>query len=182
MTRTAPLALALLAAACVERAPGSGGRRATFVRRPAARYLAPPEAPRHPAHAIFGGAIELVGWSLEPEPLERGRPATLTLYWRAQNELEASYQVFVHLDGREGEDRIHGDHPPAGGTLPTEAWRRGDLVRDPVRVAIPPGYRGEALDLWVGWYAGAERLAIANAGEVRHDGENRLLLAAVPVR
>ncbi len=178
MRRLDALALALCASACVERAPGSG-RRAAFDRRAAAPYLAPAGTPRHAARAVFGNAIELTGWDLDPDPPVAGAPATLTLRWRALDDVEASYRVFVHLDRRGGEARIHADHAPAAGTLPTEAWRRGDAVRDPVRLAFPASDVGATYDLWVGWYLGPERLPISNAAEVQHDGASRLLLGAV---
>jgi len=183
VTRAALLAagLAALAAGCIERAPGAGGRRRSFDRGAASRYLNPVARPQHAAHAVFGGAIELVGWDLDPERLEPGRAATLTLYWRSLEETETGWRVFVHLDGREGQERIHGDHWPAGGAYPTDAWRKGDLVRDPVVFSVPAGFRADAVDAWIGWFAGEERLRISNAGEVRHDGSDRLLLAALPL-
>jgi hypothetical protein len=184
VTRVALLAvlgMAALGAGCIERAPGAGGRRQNFDRAAASRYLNPAARPEHAAHAIFGSVIELVGWDLEPERLSPGRAATLTLYWRALDEIETGWRVFVHVDGHEGQERIHGDHWPAGGTYPTDAWRKGDLVRDPVRFSLPPDFHGDAVDAWIGWYAGEERLHIANAGEVRHDGNDRLLLAVLPL-
>jgi hypothetical protein len=54
-------------------------------------------------------------------------------------------------------------------------------VRDPVRFTVPEGYPGEALDVWVGWHQGEERLKIVNAAEVRHDGRDRLFLATIPL-
>ena len=183
MTRTALLAagLAALAAGCIEPAPGAGNRHRSVDRSAASRYLNPAARPQHAAHAVFGGAIELVGWDLEPERLEPGHAATLTLYWRSLEEMETGWRVFVHLDVHEGQERIHGDHWPAGGTYPTDAWRKGDLVRDPVRFSVPPGLRADGVDAWIGWYAGEERLHISNAGEVRHDGSDRLLLAVLPL-
>jgi hypothetical protein len=179
--RLTALGLVTLGAGCIERAPGAGGRREGFDRGAVSRYLNPVARPEHPARAVFGEVIELAGWSLEPERLSPGRAATLTLYWRALDEMETGWRVFVHVDGREGQARIHGDHSPAAGTYPTDVWRKGDLVRDPVRLSIPAGIRGDALDVWIGWYTGEERLHITNAGEVRHDGSDRLLLAVLPL-
>ncbi len=169
---------------CIEPAPGAGGKQREAGgretrRRETSAYLQPAARPAHPAHAVFGNAIELVGWDLEPPAPAPGEWVTLTLYWRALDELDTSWRVFVHLDGREGQERIHGDHPPAAGTYPTDRWHRGDVVRDPVRIRVPRGYRGEALDAWVGWFSGETRLRITNPGEVRQDGDDRLLLAVV---
>jgi hypothetical protein len=175
------LVTSLLAAACVEPAPGSGAARRAPDRSAAAAYLEPKTPPRHAARAVFGNAIALEGWDLAPESLAPGAAATLTLRWRALDEVEGAWKVFVHVDGRAGQPRINADHWPAGGAWPTDAWARGDRVRDPVRFTVPEGYPGEALDVWVGWYQGEERLKIVNAAEARHDGRDRLFLATIPL-
>lgn len=177
--RAALLAASLLAAACVERAPGAA-RRARE-RAAAAAFLGPAAPPRHAARAVFGNVIALDGWDLEPETFSPGTDATLTLRWRALDEVEGAWKVFVHVDGRAGQPRINADHWPAGGTWPTDAWARGEPVRDPVRFAVPERYPGTALDVWVGFYQGEERLAITNVGEVQHDGRDRLFLATIPL-
>lgn len=177
----APLLACLLAAACVEPAPGSGAARRTPDRAAAAAWLDPGTPPRHAARAVFGNVIALDGWDLEPERLAPGASATLTLRWRALDEVEGTWKVFVHVDSRVGQPRINADHWPAGGAWPTDAWARGDRVRDPVRFTVPAGWGGEALDLWVGWYQGEERLRIVNAAEARSDGRDRLFLATVPL-
>lgn len=171
----------VLLAACVEPAPGSGSPRRTADRAAAAAYLDPATPPRHATHAVFGNLIALEGWDLVPEPLAPGATAILTLRWRALDEVDGSWGVFVHVDGRVGQPRLNADHWPAGGTWPTDSWSRGDRVRDPVRFTIPPGWRGEALDVWVGWYQGEERLRIVDAAGIKTDGRDRLLLATVPL-
>ncbi len=180
--RAALLAASLLAAACVERAPGSGATRRAPDRSAAAAFLRPATSPRHPTRAVFGNVIALDGWDLVPETLSPGTSATLTLRWRALDEVEGTWRVFVHVDGRAGQPRINADHWPAGGTWPTDAWVRGEAVLDPVSFTIPERYPpGDALDIWVGFYRGEERLKIVNTGEVRHDGRDRLFLATVPL-
>ncbi len=180
-TRRAALLAAALLASCVEPAPGSGGARRTADRAAAAAYLGPADPPRHPARAVFGTVIAREGWDLAPESLAPGASATLTLHWRALDEVEGSWKVFVHLDSRVGQPRINADHWPAGGTWPTGSWSRGDRVRDPVRFTVPAGWRGESLDVWVGWYRGEERLGIVDAAGVRNDGRDRLFLATIPL-
>ncbi|HEU4381860.1 MAG TPA: hypothetical protein VFR85_00045 [Anaeromyxobacteraceae bacterium] len=173
--------LALLLGTCVERAPGSGSARPQPDRAAAAAWLSPGALPRHASRAVFGNVIALDGWDLEPEALSPGVTATLTLHWRALDEVEGAWKVFVHVDGRAGQPRINADHLPAGGAWPTDAWSRGDRVRDPVRFGVPPGWRGEALDVWVGWYQGEERLRIVNAAELRTDRRDRLFLTSIPL-
>src|SRR5207245_2743782 len=83
-----------------------------------------------PVGAVFGGSAELVGYRLEPAALVPGQRMRLTLVWRCRAELD-SWRIFVHLDDTAG-SRIHAEHDPAGGRYPTDAWRPGDLVADPI--------------------------------------------------
>jgi hypothetical protein len=167
---------------CIEPAPNSGSQRTAFDRGPAAPYLSQSVHPAHPVQAVFGRLAELTGWELEPAALRRGDRARLTLYWKALDPSDDGYRVFVHLDTPDGNQRVTADHDPAQGTLPTQVWRRGDQIRDPVSFLVPLSVKGSELNVWVGWYEGAERVPIADAGSLRRDGEDRLLLGAIPVR
>ncbi|HUK66026.1 MAG TPA: hypothetical protein VLV17_04310 [Anaeromyxobacteraceae bacterium] len=146
----------------------------------AARYLLASVAPRIEVGAVYGGALELIGLDLEPPTLCSGRPATLTLYWRVLKEPDTRWEVFVHLDGP-GVPRIHGDHWPAQGAYPTSAWRRGEVVRDPVVLTIPADVQASSLEAWVGLFSGAERMGVSRPGPLGRDGEDRALAARLPV-
>ena len=180
LRRAAAIAL-LSAGACIERAPNAGAPRERVDPSVVARWTVADARPRLAGGALFGGAIELVGADLDPPELAPGGAATLTLYWRALEEVEQRWAVFVHVDAA-GAERLHGDHEPAGGAYPTSAWRRGDVVRDPMVLRVPPAYAASTADVWVGLYSGSERLALTRPGALGGDGENRALVAHVAVR
>jgi len=128
-----------------------------------------------PLGAVFGGSAELVGYRLEPAELVPGQRARLTLVWRCRAEME-SWRIFVHLDDSAG-SRIHAEHDPAGGRYPTDAWRPGDLVADPI--VFTPGTN--PLRLYVGFYTqGENRLHLDSPGGGRDDGKDRLLAGVLP--
>jgi hypothetical protein len=87
--------------------------------------------------------VELLGYDLDPSELRAGQAMHVTLYWRALDEMEVSYTVFVHLLDRE--NRIWGqrDSIPGNGTLPTTGWVKGEVIADKyeftVRPDAPPG-------------------------------------------
>src|ERR1700730_14697191 len=124
----------------------------------------------------FGNAAELVGYRLEPPQLVPGQGARLSLFWRCRSELEP-WHVFVHLDDAQGSGaRIPAEHDPAQGRSPTDAWRPGDLVADPI--AFAPG--AHPLNLFVGFYTqGDSRLPITSPGRGRDDGQSRLFLGTL---
>jgi hypothetical protein len=182
--RTLALAAALASFGCIERPPRDG--QAVAVPRPQvdrsrlSDVLVPGVPPDlTPVGAVFGNAIELVGYRLEPAQLVPNHFARVTFYWRARGELAEPWHVFVHLDETNGSGgRINRDHDPAGGRYPTDAWRAGDLIQDPI--VFPVGT--SPLYLFVGFFSQGEmRLPLTNVGRGRDDGSSRLLAGVLPL-
>jgi hypothetical protein len=84
-----------------------------------------------------------LGYDLHSEELQAGEAVHLTLYWRALDEMEASYTVFVHLINKENHIWGQRDSVPGNGTLPTTGWVKGEVIADEykftVRPDAPPG-------------------------------------------
>jgi hypothetical protein len=85
----------------------------------------------------LGDQIELLGYDLELANARPGGTFRLVLYWRALAEMEASYTVFTHLLGLDGQVAAQQDNPPVNGTYPTPLWLPGEVVRDPYAIALP---------------------------------------------
>jgi len=173
------LTAALLCCACIERPFDQPQARArSHVDRAAlGDVLVPPPAGAVPMGAVFGNAVELVAYKLEPPQLVAGQRAVLTLYWRCRAELEA-WHVFVHLDDAATGERIHAEHDPAGGRFPTDAWKPGDFIAD----SFPFVAGSHPLMLYVGFYSqGENRLPLTSPGRGRDDGNNRLLAGVLPL-
>ena len=136
------------------------------------RVFAKP-SPAHLMHARWGEAILLHGYDLtrSAESLE------LTLYWQAEQRMDVSYKVFVHLmDLAAGTVVAQEDAVPRRWTYPTTWWERDEVVQDTIALSLdgksPGQYR-----LIVGIYdpETGERLPAYSA-----DGE-RYLDDAVPL-
>jgi hypothetical protein len=63
--------------------------------------------------------------------------------------------------------------------MPLERWRRGQGIRDRLRVPIPPGTPPGAYTVYVGAYRGAQRLPVTPPALA--DGNNRLRLFSFTV-
>ena len=183
--RAALLALALPAASCIERVPRDAQTQAAppqrvQVDRAQLNDVLVKQLPPDliPVGALFGNAAELVGYRLEPPQLQPGRFARVTLFWRCRAPLEA-WHVFVHLDDATGSGmRINRDHDPAGGRFPTNAWKPGDLIADPIVFPVDRF----PLALYLGFYSeGEQRLQLNTAGRGKDDGANRLLAGTLPI-
>ncbi len=171
----------LLCTACIERPyeePGAPAARAQVDRAALRDVLVPPPADAVAVGATFGNAAELLAYKLEPPQLVPGQRSRLTLYWRCRAEMEA-WHIFVHLDDATGSgERIHAEHDPAGGRFPTDAWKAGDFIADPIVFIAPRN----PLLLYLGFFSSGEtRLTLTSPGRGRDDGNNRLLAGVLPV-
>jgi len=96
------------------------------------RTFAEPK-PAQPLHAHWGEVILLHGYDLQAstESLE------LTLYWQAEQRMDVSYKVFVHLiDLTTGAIVAQDDAVPRRWAYPTTWWERGEVVEDTVTLSL----------------------------------------------
>jgi hypothetical protein len=168
-----------LLAACIVPAPTEGRGEAPA---PGKAATAQPLAVK--SGALFGGQVELLGATVSPAQPAPGESAKVTAYYQVNGELDRDWHVFVHIEDPDGRvERMNADHAPVGGARPTSTWKIGERLRDEYVVQVPatPGLR--ALSLWTGfWHPGTDaRLPVQNAGQVRTDGKDRVLLVTLPI-
>ena len=181
LTITGLLVLGL--SGCIIRPEGSLAKREHFDRSHLGdvRMAAAP-AGLQGGGAVYDDGIRFDGYTLVPDSLTPGKTSVLTLYWQAMSPPVQSWRVFVHLDPIGGQGgRINFDHEPAGGRYPTNAWEKGDVVKDVVRLNLPTWAVARSYELWVGFYQGNQRLDVVNRTQVRTDGQNRVLAGVLQV-
>jgi len=185
------IVLTLAASSCIDRPYDGNGTNGTapsaaaasrgpFDRasvRDALLTQVPPDA--IPVGAVFGGAVELVGYRVEPSVVVPNGKMRLIFYWRCRKQLE-DWHIFVHLDDATGQtpDRIHAEHDPVLGRFHTGDWRPGDLIADPVVVQAGKS----PIAIFLGFYSdGESRLSLDTPGRGRDDGNNRLFAGTIPI-
>ncbi len=135
-------------------------------------------------NANLENKVEIVGATLNPGQAVAGEPLRVTAYFRVLEELEANYTIFVHVEDVDGRvERSNVDHQPANGSYPTKQWKKGETIKDEFTVYVPSGTSLRGLNLFVGFWEPTtdSRLRLMNPDGVRNDGNNRILLAQVPV-
>jgi 4-amino-4-deoxy-L-arabinose transferase-like glycosyltransferase len=107
---------------------------------------------QHRLSANLGDQVELLGYDLDSKQVQAGEAVHLILYWRALDEMEVSYTVFVHLLDRE--NRIWGqrDGLPGNGTLPTTGWVKGEVITDKQEFTVKPDAPPDEYLIEVGMY------------------------------
>jgi hypothetical protein len=106
-------------------------------RYPAASAPVPPQ-PLPDAH--FGDAIAALGYEVSPRSLEPGRALKVTLFLQPTRTITEDHALALQLLSP-----VHGDDVtlvnlntlPGGGTHPTYAWERDEVIVDQYRLQIP---------------------------------------------
>jgi hypothetical protein len=104
--------------------------------------------PAQPLHARWEDVILLGGYDLQAS----AKSLELTLYWQAEQKMDVSYKVFVHLiDPTTGAIVAQDDAVPRRWTYPTTRWEPGEVVEDTVPLSlggVPPGQYRLVLGLY----------------------------------
>jgi hypothetical protein len=105
----------------------------------------------------FGDQIALIGYDTSRASARSGDIVDVNLYWKALNDLDVNYQVFVHLLAADGFPVTQSDKINPG-EFPARRWPLDKYVLDHHRLLIPdgvaPGEYTVSVGLWVqteGW-------------------------------
>ena len=137
-------------------------------------------SPQHPLDTSFDDRIILIGYDLElPHGtyVGPGEAFTITWYFRVDAPVSGSYKPFVHIDGPGM--RINGDHDPVDGHYPVRLWEPGDIIVDRQELRVPANYRQGSLTIYMGFYAGEQRLEVRRGPA---DDVNRATVGTLTVR
>jgi len=90
-------------------------------------------------------------------------------YWRATNEMDQPYRVFLHVVDGQGQIVTQHDRVPGkDGRQPTTAWLPGEVVADPIRLLLPTEIAPGQYTIRVGMYlppTGPRLFVLNEAGE-----------------
>jgi len=96
----------------------------------------------------FGKELILVGYSVSPSPLQKGRKAELQIVWKCLGKVSHNWRIWTHLDyTAQPSRRLNLDHDP---TLPSTLWRAGEYYRDRVEFTVPGDFKPGKYRLGIG--------------------------------
>ncbi|OGQ13366.1 MAG: hypothetical protein A2138_12980 [Deltaproteobacteria bacterium RBG_16_71_12] len=138
--------------------------------------------PRSKVDAVLGNAVRLHGADLPGAAVAGGDPLALRFYFESLAGLDQDWQVFLHIDAKQGSYRIHGDHFPARGRYSTTLWQKGEVITDQWTGTVPRGAPAGAYDVWIGFYIGDDRLPFSGGDDAVHDGVDRVRVGTIQVK
>ena len=145
----------------------------------APRFVAAADLPdlSHPALAQLDSQFALLDARFD-EQVAPGQPLHLTLIWQALSRPDADYTTFAQLVDAQGRKVGQQDARPHDGSLPTNTWIRGDIVRDnltiPVAADAAPGTYNVDLGMYL--LSTMQRLRVAGTDQ------NAIVLGPVTVK
>jgi hypothetical protein len=107
----------------------------------------------YPLSIRLDNAVVLTGYDRAPHSPRPGDTLQVSLYWEAQQPLEADYHSFAHLLDAGGQAVAQSDQRPGGVYYPTSLWRPGERLRDGHLLTVPTGTPDGVYDLLAGMYA-----------------------------
>jgi hypothetical protein len=137
------------------------------------------DSPQHPMSVNLGGLVTLWGYDVELSEARPGGRVRVVLYWKADQQMEEDYTVFVHLMDAEGQIWGQQDNEPEGGFHPTSFWDEGELVRDEYEFAIDDAAPAGEYQIEVGMYVLGTGRRLPVLEEEAPAGLDSVLLAPV---
>lgn len=138
--------------------------------------------PRAKVDAVLGNAIRVLGADLPVTAVARGDRLTLRCYFESLAGLDEDWQIFLHIDAKQGGYRMHGDHFPAHGRYSTTLWQKGDFIADDWADAVPRDAPSGSYEVWLGFYIGDNRLPFTGGDDAAHDGVDRVRVGTIQVQ
>ena len=137
---------------------------------------------------IFDNVIKLEGFVIKSGNVtqhdgkyfaKEGTNIDIELYFRSiADKINKDYDVFLHNEGNNKDKRTKGDGAMANGTYPTDFWKKGDIVRHPLKIKIPEGSQNNYYISYTGLYQEEYRANLTNKDEI-NENDNRAELLRI---
>lgn len=179
--RTHAFACAVSLIACTEKTPDKPTKHDTKILEKNLLKKAP--SPKQPVNAELGGKVVYLGLDA-PETVAPGRSLRLVHYWQVKEPLGDDWKLFVHINAgaKNAGDKqgfLNADHVPVKGRYPVSQWKAGDIIRDEHTVRIPQGWQADSVNVYVGFFKGADRMPITSGPK---DDQNRVLATKIALK
>ncbi len=132
--------------------------------------------PSRPLDDRIGDALRVVGADVAPPRAHAGEAVDVAVHLEVLRPIAAGWILFTHVVGPGGRT-MNLDHAPLEGLLPLDALRPGTFVRDPIRVALPPGWPRGPVRVELGLYRRGARAPARGA----HSAGDAVTVATIEV-
>jgi len=151
-----------------------------WIQSTAPSFNVPSDVHTH-AKVNLGDQITLLGHEMARTGVQGGTIA-VTLYWKAERDIDAGYKVFAHLYDGEGGILAQRDRVPGLGTRPTSTWRTDEVVADRYHIEIPTDAPAGQYQIGVGMYdPQSEQRLRAHASDGERLAQDSIILGTIEI-
>ncbi len=142
---------------------------------------------QHDHKIDFEDRVTLLGYDLTGATTA-GNTVELAMYFKVNKPVSGDWKIFVHFEAP-GKRRQPFDHYGVGELYPVGQWKKGEIIRDKVTIAIPKDWPNGKTQLLVGFFdwgawskASQNRRLKLAAGSKKHGtADDRALVTTVEV-
>jgi uncharacterized membrane protein len=87
---------------------------------------------------LLGTRIVLVGFAPASTTLRAGASLDVEVYWQAREPTNVDARLYIGLFAEDGTVVAASDEIPIGNALGTSRWTPGEILRQPIRLRVPP--------------------------------------------
>ena len=146
---------------------------------------APPASMQAKADTKFEDKVVLLGYDVVGKP-KKGGSFDLVMYFRVDQPVAGDWKVFVHFEAP-GKRRQPFDHYGVNGLYPVGQWKKGEIIKDVVPIAVPGDWAENDAQILIGFFdwglynstQGDRRLKVESPGSLSVDKDGRVLVTTV---
>ena len=98
---------------------------------------------------LFDYKIAFLGYDINQTILHANDTFEITYYWKAIDEIDKDYVVFVHFTDEKGKILFQGDYAPE---VKTTEWELGKVYKKTQVKRIPEELKSQYIYIQSGWY------------------------------
>jgi len=132
--------------------------------------------PQAPLGDDIGDYIRVLGADVDLPRSRAGSTATVTVHLQIERAIPDGWILFTHATSASGRS-MNLDHAPLEGLAPLQTLAVGSFVKDPIRIAFPPGWPSGPVKLELGLYKKGARAPARGA----HSAADAVTVATLQV-
>jgi hypothetical protein len=145
----------------------------------------PPKDMSRRLNLNYSGKATLIGYDIEPRGIVKpGERVKLTMYWRADKDIEPGWNLFTHVLDGSGERILNIDNvgplrqwrEPRGQVMGPGDWQTGKVYVDEQEFMVPTSVKTSRIQVVTGIWKDQDRMKIASGP---HDRVNRGIVASI---
>ncbi len=120
--------------------------------------------------------MRLLGFDLPARVVGPGDTVSITLFWRALEDIAADYLLSLQLKDADGRTQMEQKGRPVDGTYPTSRWEKGEVLRDWHDLTLAATAPQGLYDIVIAIIEGDELRGQASLGQLEVTGRPRLFV------